>query len=83
MYVAEAAELDGYVTAPKAELLARLVADTGAAAVLVAATAEGKEVGARLAVKTGSGVLTDAVDVTPSWSPSSPSSAARRWPARG
>jgi electron transfer flavoprotein alpha subunit len=63
-YVAEDAELDGYVTAPKAELLAKLVADTGAAAVLVAATAEGKEVGARLAIKTGSGILTDAVDVS-------------------
>ena len=64
VYVAEDAELEGYVTAPKAELLVRLVADSGAAAVLVAATAEGKEVGARLAVKTGSGILTDAVDVT-------------------
>ncbi|GAA2005731.1 electron transfer flavoprotein subunit alpha/FixB family protein [Catenulispora subtropica] len=64
VYVAEDAELDGYVTAPKAELLAKLVADTGAAAVLVPATAEGKEVGGRLAVKTGSGILTDAVDVS-------------------
>lgn len=32
-------------------------------AVLVAATAEGKEIAGRLAVKTGSGVLTDVVDV--------------------
>jgi electron transfer flavoprotein alpha subunit len=63
-YVAEDADLDGYVTAPKAELLAKLIADAAPAAVLVAATAEGKEVGARLAVKTGSGVLTDAVDVS-------------------
>jgi electron transfer flavoprotein alpha subunit len=64
VYVAEDAELDGYVTAPKAELLAKLVADSGAAAVLVPATAEGKEVGARLALKIGSGILTDAVDVS-------------------
>jgi electron transfer flavoprotein alpha subunit len=64
VYVAEDAELDGYVTAPKAELLAKLLADSGAAAVLVPATAEGKEVGARLAVRTGSGILTDAVDVS-------------------
>ncbi|NUR61924.1 MAG: electron transfer flavoprotein subunit alpha/FixB family protein [Catenulispora sp.] len=64
VYVAEDGELDAYVTAPKAELLAKLVADTGAAAVLVPATAEGKEVAARLAIKTGSGVLTDAVDVS-------------------
>src|SRR5947209_7014841 len=65
VYVAEDKDLDGYVVAPKAELLAKLVADTGAAAVLVPATAEGKEVGARLAIKSGSGILTDAVDVSP------------------
>ena len=34
------------------------------AAVLVAGTTEGKEIAGRLAVKTGSGVLTDAVNVT-------------------
>jgi electron transfer flavoprotein alpha subunit len=63
VYVAESAELGGYVVAPKAELLAKLVTDHEPAAVLVAATAEGKEVAGRLAVKTGSGVLTDAVDL--------------------
>jgi electron transfer flavoprotein alpha subunit len=63
VYVAEDPELDGYVIAPKAELLAKLVAETGAAAVLIASTAEGKEVAGRLAVKTDSGVLTDAVDL--------------------
>jgi electron transfer flavoprotein alpha subunit len=64
VYVAESAELTAYVVAPKAELLAKLVTDHEPAAVLVAATAEGKEVAGRLAVKTGSGVLTDAVDLT-------------------
>lgn len=64
VYVAEAAELADYVVAPKAELLAKIVADHEPAAVLVAATAEGKEVAGRLAIKTGSGVLTDAVDLT-------------------
>jgi electron transfer flavoprotein alpha subunit len=63
VYVAESAELTGYVVAPKAELLAKLVTDHEPAAVLVAATAEGKEVAGRLAVKTSSGVLTDAVDL--------------------
>jgi electron transfer flavoprotein alpha subunit len=63
VYVAADPELDGYVVAPKAELLAKLVADVQPAAVLVAATAEGKEVAGRLAVKTGSGILTDAVDL--------------------
>jgi electron transfer flavoprotein alpha subunit len=51
------------VVAPKAELLAQLVAAASPAAVLIAGSAEGKEVAGRLAVKTGAGVLTDAVDV--------------------
>ena len=64
VYVAAGAEFGDYVVAPKAELLARLVADKAPSAVLTASTAEGKEIAARLAVKTDSGVLTDAVDVT-------------------
>jgi electron transfer flavoprotein alpha subunit len=63
VYVAADPQLDGYVVAPKAELLAQLVATAKPAAVLVAATAEGKEIAGRLAVKTGSGILTDAVDL--------------------
>ncbi len=59
VYVADSPEFDEYVVAPKAELLAQLVADKAPAAVLVAATSEGREVAGRLAVKTGSGVLTD------------------------
>lgn len=61
IYVAPSGDLVDYVVAPKAELLARLVADKAPAAVLVAATAEGKEIAGRLAVKTDSGVITDAV----------------------
>lgn len=38
------AELDDYVVAPKAELLAKLATEKSAAAVLVSATAENKEV---------------------------------------
>jgi len=59
VYVADSPEFDDYVVAPKAELLAQLVAEKSPAAVLVAATSEGREIAARLAVKTGSGVLTD------------------------
>jgi electron transfer flavoprotein alpha subunit len=59
VYVADAADYADYVVAPKAELLAHLVATTEPAAVLVAATSEGREVAGRLAVKTGSGILTD------------------------
>jgi electron transfer flavoprotein alpha subunit len=63
VYVAPA-ELNDYVVAPKAELLAKLARDTSAAAILVSATAENKEIAGRTAVKLGSGVLTDVVDVT-------------------
>jgi electron transfer flavoprotein alpha subunit len=63
VYVAAGEEFDDYVAAPKAELLASLVADKSPGAVLVASTAEGREVAARLAVKTGSGLITDAVDL--------------------
>ena len=63
VYVADGAELTAHPVAPKAEVLASLVAQKAPAAVLIASTAEGKEVGARLAVRTGSGIITDAVDV--------------------
>ncbi|WP_327089801.1 electron transfer flavoprotein subunit alpha/FixB family protein [Nonomuraea sp. NBC_01738] len=61
IYNAGSSDVVDYVVAPKAELLAQLVGSAAPAAVLVAATAEGKEVAGRLAVKTDSGVITDAV----------------------
>ena len=64
VYVCEAEELDAYLGGPKATVLAQLVADKSPAAVLLPSTAEGKEVAARLAVKTGSGLITDAVGVS-------------------
>ncbi len=63
VYIGAEEDLTSFVVAPKAALLARLVADRSPAAVLVAATAEGKEVAGRLAVKISSGVLTDVVGV--------------------
>jgi electron transfer flavoprotein alpha subunit len=64
VYVAEDAELSSYLVAPAAELLAKIVGDGSPAAVLIASGAEGKEIAARLAIRTGSGVLTDATDVS-------------------
>jgi electron transfer flavoprotein alpha subunit len=43
--------------------MARVLADSQAAAVLIPSTAEGKEIAGRLAIKAGSGVITDAVGV--------------------
>jgi electron transfer flavoprotein alpha subunit len=63
VYVVDDTDLKGYLVAPKAEALQQLVEKTSPGAVLIASSAEGKEVAGRLAIKTGSGVITDAVDV--------------------
>jgi electron transfer flavoprotein alpha subunit len=63
VYVAESDDVDGYLVAPKADVLASVVEQASPAAVLVSSTPENKEVAARLAFKIGSGVLTDAVTV--------------------
>jgi electron transfer flavoprotein alpha subunit len=63
IYTVDDADIAGYLVAPKAEVLAQLVEKTSPAAVLVVAGGEGKEIAGRLAVKTGSGLITDAVDV--------------------
>src|SRR5215471_10925657 len=48
VYVAGSADFGDFVVAPKAELLAQLVASVSPAAVLIAGSAEGKEVAGRL-----------------------------------
>jgi electron transfer flavoprotein alpha subunit len=63
LYVADGPDLGDYLVAPKAEVLARVVAETEPAAVLITSSPEGKEVAGRLAVKLGSGLITDAVDI--------------------
>ncbi len=63
IYVAADPEFDRYVVAPTAELLAELVRAAPPALVLIAGTAEGREIAGRLAVKTDSGLITDAVDL--------------------
>jgi electron transfer flavoprotein alpha subunit len=64
IYVADGEEFDTYLVTPKVAVLTQLVGDAQPAAVLIASTAEGKEVAARLAVRTDSGVITDAVDLS-------------------
>jgi electron transfer flavoprotein alpha subunit len=63
VYVAESDDAAGYLVTPKVDVLAALAAQTSPAAVLVPATAEGKEVSGRLAIRLDSGLLYDAVDV--------------------
>ncbi len=64
IYVIDPKAVGPYLVNPKAEVLAQLVESASPSAVLMSSSAEGKEVGARLAVKTDSGIITDAVDVT-------------------
>ncbi|MCZ7376448.1 electron transfer flavoprotein subunit alpha/FixB family protein [Micromonospora sp. WMMC250] len=61
IYAAEGDEIDGYLVAPKATVLAELVQRVQPAAVLLASAQEGKEIAARLAVKLDNGILTDVV----------------------
>ncbi len=67
VYAIDDAPLKGYLVAPKAEALQQLAEKTSQSgdlgAILIASSAEGKEIAARLAIKLGSGLITDAVDV--------------------
>jgi electron transfer flavoprotein alpha subunit len=65
VYVVDDPATAEFLVAPKAEAVAQLVERTQPAAVLIPSYAEGKEIAGRLAIKTGSGVITDAVDVQP------------------
>jgi electron transfer flavoprotein alpha subunit len=59
IYVASGDDVDGYLVAPKAAILANLIREKSPAAVLVGSTQEGKEIAARVAVKLDNGLLTD------------------------
>lgn len=64
IYVAQSDDLADYVVAPVVDVLAQLVAEKSPAAVLIASSTEGKEIAGRLALRTDSGVITDAVDIS-------------------
>jgi electron transfer flavoprotein alpha subunit len=63
LYVAESDDTANYLIKPSVDVLAALVERTSPAAVLIAASADGKEIAARLAVRTGSGLICDVVDL--------------------
>ncbi|WP_327248187.1 electron transfer flavoprotein subunit alpha/FixB family protein [Streptomyces sp. NBC_01320] len=60
---AEAPEFADYLVVPKVDALQAAFDAVSPAAVLVPSSAEGKEIAARLAVRIGSGIITDAVDL--------------------
>ncbi|QIV80217.1 electron transfer flavoprotein subunit alpha/FixB family protein [Mycolicibacterium frederiksbergense] len=63
IYVAESADVDGFLVTPKVDVLAALTESAAPAAVVIAANAEGKEVAGRLAARLGSGLLVDVVEI--------------------
>ncbi|MER5862807.1 electron transfer flavoprotein subunit alpha/FixB family protein [Kitasatospora sp. NPDC002040] len=63
VYVADGAEFADQLVVPKVDALTQLAKAADAAAVLVTSSGEGKEVAARVALRLGSGIITDAVDL--------------------
>jgi electron transfer flavoprotein alpha subunit len=63
IYVAESDEVDKVLLTPYVDVLAALVEQATPAGVLLAASADGKEIAGRLAARIGSGLLVDVVEV--------------------
>ncbi|MGX1479958.1 UNVERIFIED_CONTAM: electron transfer flavoprotein alpha subunit [Streptomyces canus] len=64
IYVVDAPEVDEYLVTPAVDALTQIAERTGPAAILVPSGPDGKEIAARVALRLGSGLITDAVDVT-------------------
>ncbi len=63
IYVAESDAAENYLITPVVDVLASLAESATPAAVLLAASADGKEIAGRLAARIGSGLLVDVVEV--------------------
>ncbi len=63
IYVAESDNAENYLVTPAVDVLASLAESATPAAVLLAASADGKEIAGRLAARIGSGLLVDVVGV--------------------
>jgi electron transfer flavoprotein alpha subunit len=63
IYVAESDTAENYLITPSVDVLAALAESASPAAVLLAASADGKEIAGRLAARIGSGLLVDVVGV--------------------
>jgi len=63
IYVAESDDAENYLITPYVDVLAALTESAAPAGVLLAASADGKEIGGRLAARTGAGLLVDVVEV--------------------
>jgi electron transfer flavoprotein alpha subunit len=63
IYVAESDDAENYLITPYVDVLASLAESATPAGVLLAASADGKEIAGRLAARLGSGLLVDVVEV--------------------
>lgn len=63
--VAESTDVTDHPVVPGAEIVASLIGSMQPVAVLVASSADGKEIAARSAIKSGCGIITDAVEIAP------------------
>ncbi len=63
IYVAESDDTENYLITPFVDVLASLAESATPAGVLLAASADGKEIAGRLAARLGSGLLVDVVDL--------------------
>ena len=61
--LADSADVIDHPVAPGAEIVASHIESLQPAAVLVASSADGKEIAARAAIKSGCGIITDAVEI--------------------
>ncbi len=63
IYVAESDDAENYLITPYVDVLSALAESASPAGVLLAASADGKEIAGRLAARIGSGLLVDVVEV--------------------
>jgi electron transfer flavoprotein alpha subunit len=63
IYVAESDDAENYLITPFVDVLASLAESTTPSGVLLAASADGKEIAGRLAARIGSGLLVDVVEL--------------------
>jgi len=63
IYVAESDDAENYLITPYVDVLASLAESASPAGVILAASADGKEIAGRLAARIGSGLLGDVVEV--------------------
>jgi len=63
VYVVDSPEIDQYLVTPKVDALTHIARQAVPAAILLTSSGEGKEIAARVALRLGSGIITDATDV--------------------